>query len=315
MDGLKAFFDKPRLWLNALLFGLTVVSTFAVGLGWSLSYVYAERLASDPPPALTAETLRDPRVLGLSALYVAALMAILLAHEFGHYLTCRRFGIDATLPFFLPAPSLIGTMGAFIRIRGAVTRRRQLFDIGAAGPLAGFVLAVPALAWGLARSRVVAAIPSGDAIIFGEPLLLKAFGAVLLKDVGPGRDIILHPVAFAGWVGILVTALNLMPLGQLDGGHIVYALFGPKARRLSVVFMAAFIVMAVFFWVGWLVWALLILFLGLRHPRLLDEDVGLPASRKILGAVLLAVFVLSFIPDPVKGFDLFTILRQLGLGI
>jgi len=227
MDGLKAFFDKPRLWLNGLLLGLTVVSAFVVGLGWSLSYIYADRLASDPPLALTAEVLRDPHVLGLSLLYVFILMAVLLAHEFGHYLTCRRFGIDASLPFFIPWPFLIGTMGAFIRIRTPITRRQQLFDIGAAGPLAGFILAVPALAWGLARSRVVPSIPAGDAIVFGEPLLLKAFGAMFFRGIGPNQDIILHPVAFAGWVGILVTALNLLPLGQLDGGHIAYALFGP----------------------------------------------------------------------------------------
>jgi membrane-associated protease RseP (regulator of RpoE activity) len=315
MNGLRAFFDKPRLWLNGLLFALTVVSTFSVGLGWSLSYLHAGRPAGDPPPALTAEALRDPAVLGLTALYVLSLLAILLAHEFGHYLACRRFGIEATLPYFVPAPTLIGTMGAFIRIRGPVTRRRQLFDIGAAGPLAGFALAVPALAWGLARSRVVAAIPAGDAIVFGEPLLLKALGAALIKGAGPGRDIVLHPVAFAGWVGVLVTALNLLPLGQLDGGHVLYALFGERARRVAGAFMAAFAVMAVFFWVGWLVWALLILVLGLRHPRMMDEDAGLPASRKILAVVLLAIFVLSFIPDPVKGYDLVTLLRQIGLGI
>jgi len=303
MDGLKAFFDKPRLWLNALLFGLTVVSTFAVGLGWSLSYVYAERLASDPPPALTAETLRDPRVLGLSALYVAALMAILLAHEFGHYLTCRRFGIDATLPFFLPAPSLIGTMGAFIRIRGAVTRRRQLFDIGAAGPLAGFVLAVPALAWGLARSRVVAAIPSGDAIIFGEPLLLKAFGAVLLKDVGPGRDIILHPVAFAGWVGILVTALNLMPLGQLDGGHIVYAALGRRHRAVVYSFLGVMVVLFLASgWYGWLIWIGMAIALGLRHPPPMDDLTPLDRGRWVMAGVALVLLIMLTTPLPLYEF-------------
>ena len=315
MGRLAAFFDKPRLWLNGILFALTVVSTFVVGLGWSLSYLHADRLASDPPPVLSAAALRDSRVLGLSLLYVAALMAILLAHELGHYLTCRRYGIDATLPFFIPAPSLIGTLGAFIRIRGAVTRRRQLFDIGIAGPLAGFVLALPALAWGLSRSRIVPSIPAEEAITFGEPLLLKAIGAALFGSLEAGRDIILHPVAFAGWVGVLVTALNLLPLGQLDGGHIVYALAGPRSRRLATAFMVLFVIMGVFYWVGWFVWALLILFLGMRHPRLLDEGASLGNSRKLLSGVVFAVFILSFIPDPVKGFDLVSLLRQMGLGI
>lgn len=313
MNGLRAFFDKPRLWLNGVLFGLTVLSTFWVGMGWSLSYLYADRLATDPPMALTVKAVLDLSVLGLSAVYMIVLLAILLAHEFGHFLTCRRYGIDATLPFFIPAPTLIGTMGAFIRIRAPITRRQQLFDIGAAGPLAGFVLALPALAWGLAHSRVVAAIPAGDAIIFGEPLLLKAIGAALFKSVGSNQDIILHPVAFAGWVGILVTALNLLPLGQLDGGHIIYALFGPRARHVSKFIMAAFAVMSVFFWIGWIVWALLILVLGLRHPRLEEEDNALPASRKALAWLLLAIFILSFIPDPVKGYDLITLLGQIGV--
>ncbi|MBN2206122.1 MAG: site-2 protease family protein [Candidatus Aminicenantes bacterium] len=315
MGRLAAFFDKPRLWLNGLLFALTVASTFVVGLGWSLSYLHADRLASDPPPALTAAVLLDPKALGLSLLYAVVLMAILLAHELGHYLTCRRYGIDASLPFFIPAPTLVGTMGAFIRIRGAVTRRRQLFDIGVAGPLAGFVLALPALAWGLSRSRVVPAIPADEAIAFGEPLLLKALGAAVFGSLEAGQDIILHPVAFAGWVGILVTALNLLPVGQLDGGHIIYALAGPRSRRLATAWLILFVVLAVFFWVGWFVWALLILVLGLGHPRLLDDGIPLGNARKVLAGVVLAVFLLSFIPDPVKGYDLITILRQIGIGI
>jgi membrane-associated protease RseP (regulator of RpoE activity) len=315
MGGLRAFFDKPRLWLNGLLFGLTVLSTFVVGLGWSLSYIYADRLASDPPPALAARALRDPRILGLSALYVLVLLAILLAHEFGHYFACRRYGISATLPFFIPAPTLVGTLGAFIRIRSPIERRQQLFDIGAAGPLAGFILALPALVWGLIHSRLVPALPRGGAIVFGEPLLLKAIGAVLFAGAGPDKDIVLHPVAFAGWVGILVTALNLIPLGQLDGGHISYALFGPRARRIAVFFLAAFMVMSVFFWVGWFVWALLILVLGLRHPTLAEEASKLSASRKAVSVLILVIFILSFIPDPVKGYDLITLLRQIGLKI
>ena len=315
MENLRTFFDKPRVWLNGLLLALTAASTFVVGLGWSLSYVYADKLASDPPPALTGQAFRDPRILGLSALYVLVLLAILLAHEFGHYLTCRYYGLSATLPFFIPAPSLIGTLGAFIRIRSPIQRRQQLFDIGAAGPLAGFVLALPALVWGLAHSRVVPTIPRGEALVFGEPLLVKAIGAALFSGIGPDKDIILHPVAFAGWVGILVTALNLLPLGQLDGGHILYAVFGPRSRRVSPFILAAFVVMAVFFSAGWIVWVLLILVLGLRHPRLMDEAFPLSPARKAVAVLILVIFIVSFIPDPLKGYDLITLLRQIGLGI
>ena len=193
-------FAKSRPWINALLFVLTIGSTFVVG------------------------------TLGLALLYALVLLAILAAHEMGHYLTCRRYGIEATLPFFIPAPTLIGTMGAFIRIKSPISLKRQLFDVGAAGPLAGFVLALPALAVGLALSKIVPALPRESSIFFGDPLLLKVLAGILGKSAPAGYDLVLHPVAFAGWVGTLVTALNLFPIGQLDGGHIATALFGARAR-------------------------------------------------------------------------------------
>ena len=194
----------------------------------------------------------------------------------GHYLTCRRYGIEATLPFFIPAPTLIGTMGAFIRIKSPITRKRQLFDVGAAGPLAGFALALPALAIGLALSKTVPSLPREGTIFFGDPLLLKILGrSPRQKSPRPGYDLIIHPVAFAGWVGALVTALNLFPIGQLDGGHIAYALFGTRARTLGRVFLAAFVVMGVFLWAGWLLWAGLILIIGTRHPRTWDDEASI----------------------------------------
>ncbi len=306
-----SFFAKPRVWLNATLFALTAASTFFVGVGWSSNYLYAEALSRHPELAGAVRPWRDPAVLALSLLYAVALLGILLGHEMGHYLTCRRNGLHATLPFFIPAPTLIGTMGAFIKITSPITRKRQLFDVGLAGPLMSFGLSVPALAIGLAFSKSVPALPSDGALYFGDPLLAKILAAVFFPGAGAGEDLILHPVAFAGWVGLLVTAMNLFPLGQLDGGHVSYAVFGPRARTISRIFIGLFVVMGIFFWLGWLVWAVLILTLGLRHPRTWDEDAPLGRKRTLLAVFALVMFILSFIPDPVRGYNAADLIRQI----
>jgi len=305
-------FSKDRPWLNVLLFVVTFVSTFVVGFSWSASYLFADRPAADPSFKAGSWIFRDSRVIVLSAVYAVVLMTILLAHEMGHYWTCRRYGLNATLPFFIPAPTLIGTLGAFIKIRSPISRKKQLFDVGIAGPLAGFVFAVPALAAGLAMSKVVPALPREDAIVFGEPLLLKILGSFVLPNLGPGYDVILHPVAFAGWVGVLVTALNLFPLGQLDGGHIAYAVFGRKTRALSRAVLAIFLVMAAFFWAGWLIWFLILILMGVKHPRIADEDAPLGGTRRVLFAAIAAIFILSFIPAPVEEYNLIELIRSLG---
>jgi membrane-associated protease RseP (regulator of RpoE activity) len=305
--------SKKRTWLNVLLFALTVVSTFFVGISWSLSYIYGDAINQDFPFNFKAAFLKDPSIISLSVVYAVVLLVILMGHELGHYLTCRHYRIDATLPFFIPAPTLIGTLGAFIKIKSPITRKRQLFDIGVAGPLTGFFLALPALVVGMALSKVVPALPRSESLVFGEPLLLRFITALIFKHIPPGHDILLHPVAFAGWVGVLVTAFNLFPMGQLDGGHIGFALIGRKALVLARVFLVVFVIMGVFFWVGWFVWALLILLLGLKHPRVLDEDVPLSPGRKAVGVLIVVIFILSFIPDPIKGLNLFGLFKQLGL--
>ncbi|MGB8951108.1 MAG: site-2 protease family protein [Candidatus Aminicenantales bacterium] len=303
---------KKRIWLNILLFAVTILSTFIVGLTWSISYHYADSLAADVKFALNPEILWAPQILLLSLLYAAVLMTILLGHELGHYLTCRRYQINATLPFFIPAPTLVGTLGAFIKIKSPITRKQPLFDIGVAGPLTGFCLSLPALVIGLSLSKTVPSLPSEGTLVFGEPLLLKFIGGLIFKNIPLGHDIILHPVAFAGWVGILVTALNLFPLGQLDGGHIAYAALGSKSTLISRFFLGFFFVMGIFFWVGWLIWGLIIMFLGLKHPRILDEEVPLTPSRKLIGFLVLVIFILSFIPDPIKGYSLLDTIKQFG---
>lgn len=307
----SSFFVKDRIWVNVLLFVLTVLSLFVVGVSWSASYKYAEEIGRNPAFEAGPNVFRDPQILLLSLIYALVLIVILLGHELGHYLTCRRYGISATLPFFIPAPTLIGTMGAFIKIRSPIAGKRQLFDIGVAGPLMSFVLSLPALVVGAALSKVVPALPRESSILFGEPLLLKILGGLLIKNAGPNQDIVLHPVAFAGWVGLLVTAMNLFPLGQLDGGHISYAILGPRAKFVARVFLGVFIVMGVFFWAGWLIWALVILLLGLKHPPTWDEASPIGTKRLIIGILVVVIFILSFIPDPIQGYNGLDLIRQI----
>jgi Zn-dependent protease len=306
-----SFFAQNRIWLNILLFVVTVLTTFFVGFSWSASYKYADTLFGNPQLAPDPGIFLDPEIITLSLIYAVVLIGILLGHELGHFLTCRYYRIDATLPYFIPAPTLIGTLGAFIKIRSPITKKKQLFDIGIAGPLTGFVLSVPAIIYGLSFSKVVPSLPREEAIIFGEPLLLKIVGSVIFKGIPEGFDVVPHPVAFAGWVGVLVTALNLFPVGQLDGGHVAYALWGQKSRKIAPFFLGVFVLMGVFFWVGWFVWALLIYFLGLKHPRITDEDKPLSPRRRSIGYLVLVIFILSFIPDPIRGYNLIDVVGQL----
>ncbi|MFP4082109.1 MAG: site-2 protease family protein [Candidatus Aminicenantes bacterium] len=304
--------DLPRkAWLNVILFVVTVFSTFFVGITWSLSYKYADVLTRSPEVDLNINIFQDPQVISLSLVYAAVLLGILLGHELGHFLTCQYYRINATLPYFIPAPTLIGTLGAFIKIKSPITRKKQLFDVGVAGPLTGFILSVPALVYGLSLSKAVPAVPREESLVFGEPLLLKMVGSLVFKNVPADFDIILHPVAFAGWVGIFVTALNLFPVGQLDGGHVSYALLGSRSRNIARLFIGIFIFMGIFFWVGWFIWAFLILVLGLKHPRVVDEGTPLSPKRKFIGFLVFVIFILSFIPDPIKGYEGYNLVDML----
>ena len=280
---------------------------------WSVSYIFSDQILQDTQFVPGLEAFTDPRIIGLSLLYAAVLIVILLGHEMGHYFTCRFYRIEATLPFFIPAPTLIGTLGAFIKIKSPITRRKQLFDIGVAGPLTGFLLSLPALIYGLSLSKVVPAVPREDAMVFGEPLLLKFIAGLMFRGAPAQSDLFLHPVAFAGWVGILVTAFNLFPVGQLDGGHVSFALLGEKSKRLARLLLVVFVIMGIFFWIGWIVWTLVIVLPGLRHPRVVDDRERLSLSRRVIGVLVLLIFVVSFIPAPIKGYSLLELLRQWGL--
>jgi membrane-associated protease RseP (regulator of RpoE activity) len=307
--------SEQKTWLNGLLFVLTVLTVCYAGLSWSASFIQAGDAGGADLLVSPGQVLHDPRLFPLSALYAAFLMTILLGHELGHYLTCRRYSVRATLPFFMPGPPFLGTFGAFIRIKSPLYFKRQVFDIGANGPLAGFVLALPTLAVGMSLSKWAPFVPSENVLFFGEPLLFKLLSRLFLGPIPQGSELILHPIGWAGWVGLLMTALNLLPIGQLDGGHIAYALLGRRARDLSVLMIGLLVVMGVLFHMTWLFLAVLILVLefrskmGLRHPPVLDESAPLGRKRTVLAFVIVAIFVLSFVPEPVRGVGLLDLLK------
>jgi membrane-associated protease RseP (regulator of RpoE activity) len=285
---------RDRYWLHILLFVVTFLTTTAAGAAFAWSF-------DENRPLLFDDLFADfgnPAMLVRGLPYSITLLTILLAHELGHYFTCRYYGISATLPFFIGLPTLIGTLGAFIRIRSAIFSRRQLFDIGIAGPLAGYVFIIPALGIGLAYSKVIPGIVAQGDYAFSTPLMLRVFEWLIFPGV-PISDIYLHPIARAAWFGILATALNLMPIGQLDGGHILYAFTGSAHRLLTRLFIVALIPLGIFYHYSWLIWAVFLFFVARRHPRIYDET-ALGRGRAWLGLLALAIFVLSFSVIPIR---------------
>jgi membrane-associated protease RseP (regulator of RpoE activity) len=235
-------------------------------------------------------------------LLAVALLSILLAHEMGHYVACRYYRVDATLPFFIPFPvfSLVGTLGAFIRIRSPIPHRRALFDIGIAGPLAGFAVCLPVLALSVGEMRLQPTDAAGGGLLLGDPLLLQWVSYWGLGPTPDGWTVAIGPLGLAAWFGLFVTALNLIPIGQLDGGHAVYALFGRRAWVVSRVGWWVCVAL-IYFSPSWIAWAVLVRFLGRRHPPTMNDYEGLDRGRQIVGLIGLAVFVVCFVPDPVVG--------------
>lgn len=280
-----------RLWLALLLFALTAASTTFVG-GQELNWQTGESFFS----------------LGSGLAFTAALLGILLAHELGHYLVARREGVAVSYPFFIPMPIfLLGTMGAFISIKEPVPNRRALLAIAAAGPLAGLVVAVPVLILGLALSevrnidQVRAVLPDVGFFTEGNSLLYAGLKILVFGRFLPsgGDDVYMHPVALAGWAGLLVTGLNLLPAGQLDGGHIFFALFGPRAATIMSMVVAVGLLALGFLWSGWFLWAVLIAVLGQARSPLLNEVTPLRGPWRALAVLGLVVFALVFTPVPI----------------
>ena len=278
---------RSRVGVNVVLFLLTCLTTLIAGSGAFLTF--------DP--------FREPARILTGGPFAVTLLAILGVHEFGHYFTARHYRAVVSLPYFIPAPPpfLFGTLGAIIRMRSPAKDRNSLFDIAAAGPLAGLVVAVPAIVLGLGWSTV-ARVPDGGHIVFGDSLLMRLLVYLKFGPIAEGMDVFVHPVALAGWVGLFVTALNLFPVGQLDGGRIAYALFGRRHRLLGMAtFVALLALGAATGAANWLVWATLLFFLvGFHHGPPLDDVTPLTAGRWIVGLICLILLILLIPPIPIQ---------------
>jgi len=307
---------NPRYWLHGLLFVATVFTMLAAGAGMEFNFDHNQpAFASFLPLTWTFE---HPSRLLLGIPFAFTLMAILLAHELGHYLCCRYYGVDATLPFFIPAPTLFGTLGAFIRIRSPIRSRTALFDIGIAGPIAGFVLATAVLFLALPLSKVLPPGPADFDIELRYPLIFRLVWYALplteLKAHAHTFDAIyFHPTAIAAWVGMLATALNLLPGGQLDGGHIVFSI-APRAHRLiSHLTILVLVPMAFYFWMVWLLWAVLLRISGMRHP-VVAERPQVRGARLWLALCAFLMLVVTFTPAPIAHFSLVEVVHQIRSG-
>lgn len=295
-----------RIWINGVLFLATIWSTLLVG---------ATNVVE--PQAWTE--LISPSYLLNGLPFSATLLVILLAHEFGHYFAARYHRVAVTLPYFLPMPVGFGTFGAFIRLKEPISDRRKLFDIGVAGPLAGLALALPLLIYGLSISTVAVPPPNTPYIIEGNSLLYLGIKYLMFGQILPnpitGADVFISQIAFAAWIGLLVTALNLLPVGQLDGGHTVFALFGRKARVINLATMGVLTLLALASlpgfqsfipglanvgFTGWFIWLVLLLLIGVEHPPALDDVTRLDTRRRLIGYLVIIVFILTFVPVPIR---------------
>ncbi|HZU32794.1 MAG TPA: site-2 protease family protein [Candidatus Angelobacter sp.] len=301
---------RHRYWLHALLFLATIFTTLCVGAHMQDTFNKNLGLFSQDLDYWPWQwVFQDWHRLKLGIPFSACLLGILTAHELGHYVYCVARRVFATLPFFIPAPTLIGTMGAFIRIKSPIRSRADLFDIGIAGPIAGFVVAVPVMIFGLLASKpltgeAAAHTASGDVLALGFPLIFKLFHWIAAMAGSKAAiaqftlsGVYLHPAAMAAWVGMFATSLNLLPGGQLDGGHIVFAVHPRLHWPVSLLSIVILLPLSWYYWVGWLVWAVVLRFTGSRHP---DVPIHPPLNRgrQILAVFALIMLVLTLIPAP-----------------
>jgi membrane-associated protease RseP (regulator of RpoE activity) len=300
--GVQALPEPPgarRLWLHVLLLLGTLFTTTLVGAHMMFNFRHdLPFFEIDQYSEVFTIGLRSFSAFASGLPFSLTLLAILMAHEMGHYLACVWYGVDATLPFFLPSPMPVtGTFGAFIRIRSHIPSKRILFDIGVAGPLAGFIFLLPALGIGLAFSRVLPGINTQGTLQLGVPSLQWLLQHLIFPGV-PAADIYLHPVGRAAWVGMFATAFNLIPAGQLDGGHVTYALLGKAHRWVTLAVVGALVPLGRLWWVWW-IWAAVLLIFGRSHPPVYDEsEIG--AGRIRLGLLALVIFILCFSLVPIN---------------
>lgn len=267
-------------YFNLVLFLITLLTTIIAG---------ALQQGIDP--------LAAPWDLWQGIPFSLTLLIILAAHEFGHYFMSIRRGVKVTLPYFIPAPSFIGTFGAFIKMKSPILDRRTLLDIGVAGPLAGFVVAVPVLLVGLMLSEMRVSVAE-TGLELGNSILFSFLSWIVFGSLPDQIDIVLHPIAFSGWIGLLVTCFNLLPVGQLDGGHIAYAVFGRRQATLAKFMILILLILGLTGWMGWLIWALILLFMKLPHPPVVYDWIPLDGKRRIIGWIAMSLFVLTFTPVP-----------------
>lgn len=272
---------KKIPYVNIILFLITLFTT-----------TFAGSLFSGKEPANFSDLMS-----GLN--FSIPLLIILLFHEFGHYLMSKKYHVDATLPYFIPAPSFIGTFGAIIKMKSIVRSKKALINIGATGPIAGFIVSLPFLFYGLAHSELTK-VKTG-AFVLGDSLVMKFATFIVWGTLPEGYDLILHPIAFAAWIGMFVTAMNLIPIGQLDGGHIIYAMFTKNFKKITFFALLVLLVLGLTKWEGWLIWAFLLFILGKNHPPVEDIFEELPLKEKFIGYISIVVFVVTFIPTPFQG--------------
>lgn len=269
--------------IHIILFFLTLLSTLTVG---------AMQTGVD--------IIKEPEKITKGLPFAVTLMTILMSHELSHYFASKKHGVRATLPYFIPAPTIIGTFGAFIKMKSPIISRRSLIDIGASGPISGFIISVIATIIGLSMSEIV---PSGkikNGLNLGDSILFSLLSRIILGVLPADADIVLSPVAFAGWIGLFVTSMNLIPVGQLDGGHIAYAFMGEKHSDVSFLLVIIMFIFGMFLWEGWAIWAILLYLLGLRHPPVVYWEFPLDFKRRIIGIISFIIFIITFIPVPFK---------------
>ncbi len=287
------FYVKPakkRIYINVILFFITILSTLFVG---------SIMEGADP--------IKNPYNIIKGFPFSFTLMLILGVHEFGHYYFAKKHDVDASLPYFIPAPTLIGTFGAFIKMRSPVKNRRALTQIGAAGPIAGFCVAVPAFYIGLKLSHIVDLPTATEGIILGDSIITKFLTFIVYPNLKENMDIMLNPIAFAAWIGMIVTMLNLLPIGQLDGGHVAYGILGKKHKHLAWTVFGLILVLGLipmFFKVyslNWIIWMVLVFFLvKIKHPPVFNEYEKISKLEIILGVISLLILILTFIPIPIR---------------
>jgi membrane-associated protease RseP (regulator of RpoE activity) len=266
-----------------LLFILTVITTTITGAFLS-----------------GVDITKDPFMIIRGIPFSFSLILILGSHELGHYFVSKNHGVSATLPYFIPAPTILGTFGAVIKMKSQVKDRLSLCDIGASGPLIGCLFAIPVYIVGLKMSKVMPVEDFSNGLFLGSSLITTFMTKLFIQDIPDGYTLVYNPIAFAGWAGFLITSFNLIPIGQLDGGHVAYALLGKTQELFSRIMFFILVMMGIIFSQVWLIWAILLLFLGIKHPPTYDLSTPLDRKRKTLSLLCLLVFILTFTPDPMK---------------